>query len=150
MTSPRGARSGAEAYAELFPVVYLQFHRRDGKRRELSAPSRAVLLHLSIAGPLTVGECAKHFDRAQSVVSEIVEHLERDGLLARVRDEKDRRRTLVWLTDAGRARLMEEQEVLSKGPLERAFARMKAEEREQLLAGTRALVRAAKASSKEE
>ena len=82
------AKSGAEAYAELFPAVYLQFHRRDGKRRELSGSSRAVLLHLSIAGPLTVGECAKHFDRAQSVVSEFVEHLERDGLLARVRDEK--------------------------------------------------------------
>lgn len=147
MTSSRAAKSGAEAYAELFPAVYLQFHRRDGKRRELSAPSRAVLLHLSIAGPLTVGECAKHFDRAQSVVSDIVEHLEHDGLLARVRDEKDRRRTLAWLTDAGRARLMEEQEVLSKGVLERAFARMTAAEREQLLAGTRALLRAAKSMS---
>src|SRR5262249_48358548 len=131
-------------------AVYLQFHRRDGKRRELSGPSRAVLLHLANTGPLTVGECAKHFDRAQSVVSEIVEHLEADGLLARVRDEKDRRRTLVWLTDAGRARLTEEQEVLSKSALERAFARMTARERTLLLTGTRALLRAAKATVEKE
>ncbi|HVU04428.1 MAG TPA: MarR family transcriptional regulator [Polyangiaceae bacterium] len=139
--------SGAEAYAELFPAVYLHFHRRDGKRRDLSAPSRAVLNHLSMTGPITVGECAKHFDRAQSVVSEIVEHLERDGLLARVRDEADRRRVLVWLTDSGRDRLVEEQEVLSRSTLEHAFARMTTEEREQLLAGTRALVRAAKTTA---
>jgi DNA-binding MarR family transcriptional regulator len=150
MTPPRAPKSGPEAYAQLFPAVYLQFHRRDGKRRELTGPSRAVLHHLAITGPLTVGECAKHFDRAQSVVSEIVEHLEHDGWLARVRDEQDRRRTLVWLTDAGRARLVEEQEVLSKSALERAFTRMTAKERAQLLAGTRALIRAASATNKKE
>ncbi len=99
---------------------------------------------------MTVGECAKHFDRAQSVVSEIVDHLERDGWLARLRDEQDRRRTLVWLTDAGRARLVEEQEVLSKSALARAFDHMTAKERAQLLAGTRALIRAAKATNKRE
>jgi DNA-binding MarR family transcriptional regulator len=56
----------------------------------------------------------------------------------------------VWLTDAGRARLVEEQEVLSKSALERAFTRMTAEERAQLLAGTRALIRAARATNKKE
>lgn len=84
------------------------------------------------------------------MVSEIVKHLERDGWLARVRDEHDRRRTLVWLTDAGRARLLEEQEVLSRSALERAFTRMTTEERAQLLAGTRALIRAATATNKKE
>jgi len=147
MTAPRAPKAAANAYAELFPAVYLQFHRRDGKRRELSGPSRAVLHHLAIAGPLTVGECARHFERAQSVVSDIVEHLVHDGWLARVRDEQDRRRTLVWLTDAGRARLVGEQEVLSKTALARAFTRMTAEERAQLLAGTRALIRAAKTTN---
>ena len=150
MPPPRATKSGPEAYAELFPAVYLQFHRRDGKRRELSGPSRAVMNHLAITGPLTVGECARHFDRAQSVVSDIVEHLEHDGWLARVRDEQDRRRTLVWLTDAGRSRLVEEQDVLSKSALERAFSRMTAKERAQLLAGTRALIRAARATNKKE
>src|SRR6201999_1775671 len=99
--SSRDAKASAAAYAELFPAVYLRFHRRDGKQRELSGASRGVLHHLAAAGPLTVGECAKHLDRAQSVVSEIVDQLESHGLLARVRDEGDRRRTLVWLTDGG-------------------------------------------------
>lgn len=144
--TPTDPTACAAIYAELFPSVYLSFHRRDGKRRELSAASRGVLLHLAAAGPLTVGECSKHLDRAQSVVSDIVEQLEGHGLLARVRDEKDRRRTLVWLTDSGRARLVDEQSVLSKGALEMAFTRMTAGERAQLIEGTKALLRAAKKS----
>jgi DNA-binding MarR family transcriptional regulator len=143
MTQALDVKACAAAYAELFPAVYLGFHRRDGKHRELSGASRGVLLHLASAGPLTVGDCAKHLERAQSVVSEIVDQLESHGLLARVRDEADRRRTLVWLTDEGRARLVEEQEVLSKSALERAMARLTLEEREHLVLGTRALVRAA-------
>jgi DNA-binding MarR family transcriptional regulator len=146
MARASDARSGAAAYAELFPAVYLRFHRRDAKERELSGASRGVLLHLAGAGPLTVGECARHLARAQSVVSEIVDQLEGHGLLARVRDEADRRRTLVWLTEEGRARLVAEQQVLSSSALERAFARMTADERRQLIAGTRALVRAADSS----
>jgi DNA-binding MarR family transcriptional regulator len=144
MTRALDAKACAAAYAELFPAVYLGFHRRDGKRRELSGASRGVLLHLAAAGPLTVGDCAKHLERAQSAVSEIVDQLEGHGLLARVRDQADRRRTLVWLTEEGRARLVAEQEVLSKPALERAFARMSPEERSQLMLGTRALVRASR------
>jgi DNA-binding MarR family transcriptional regulator len=143
MTRATDAKRGAAEYAELFPAVYLRFHRRDGKRRGLTGASRGVLRHLAGAGPLTIGECAQHLARAQSVVSEIVDQLERHGLLARVRDEGDRRRTLVWLTEAGRTRLVEEQEVLSRAALERAFARMTPDEHDQLIAGTRALVRAA-------
>jgi DNA-binding MarR family transcriptional regulator len=133
----------ARAYAALFPAVYLRFHRRDGKRRDLSGASRAVLLHLAQTGPLTVGECARHLGRAQSVVSEIVDQLEANRLLARVRDEADRRRVLVWLTDEGRSRLTDEQEVLSVDALERAMASMKPRERAMLIEGTRALVEAA-------
>lgn len=142
MTRPRDAKARAAEYAELFPAIYLRFHRRDGTRRELSGASRGVLLHLAGTGPLTVGECAKHLARAQSVISEIVDQLEHHGLLARVPDARDRRRTLVWLTDEGRARLVEEQEVLSRTALERALTRMTPEEHHQLIAGTRALVRA--------
>ena len=137
------ASTAARAYAALFPVVYLRFHRRDGKQRRLSGASRAVLLHLGQAGPLTVGECAKHLGRAQSVVSEMVDQLEKNGLLARVRDGADRRRMLVWLTDEARARLSDEQEVLSLDVLERAMGRMTPRERRLLLDGTRALVQAA-------
>jgi hypothetical protein len=91
----------AERFAGLFRAIYLTFHRRDGPRNELSGASRAVLQHLAMSGPLTVGEAAVHLDRAQSVVSEIVDGLARKDLLERERDPGDRRRTLVWLTPAG-------------------------------------------------
>ena len=65
----RGAAGeSAREFGELFPAVYLRFHRRDGKQRELASASRAVLQHLTLTGPLTVGEMAKHLSRAQSVV----------------------------------------------------------------------------------
>jgi DNA-binding MarR family transcriptional regulator len=136
-------KAAAVEYAGLFPSVYLRFHRRTGKRRELSGVSRGVLLHLAQSGPLTVGECARHIQRAQSVVSEIVDQLERHGLLARVRDERDRRRTLVWLTDRGKSRILEDQEVLSLATLSEAFALMTPASRRALLLGTTALIRAA-------
>ena len=70
-----------------------------------------MLEHLALAGPLTVGEAAAHLSRAQSVVSEIVTHLERQGLLER-EDDPDDRRTLIWLTPGGHDVLHREREVL--------------------------------------
>ena len=50
----------AERFAERFRAVYLTFHRRDGPRSQLPGASRAVLEHLAMAGPLTIGEAAAH------------------------------------------------------------------------------------------
>jgi DNA-binding MarR family transcriptional regulator len=130
----------AEDFDRLFQDVYLAFHRRDGKRSELSGASRAVLGHLAMAGPLTVGEAARHLDRAQSVVSDIVTQLERNGLLEREPDPADRRRTLVWLSPAGFERLAEDRRVLSKSLLRQAMSELAAEPRDALLEGLRALI----------
>ena len=134
------AAEAAREFGQLFPAVYLRFHRRDDKRSEMPGASRAVLQHLSLTGPLTIGEMAKHLSRAQSVVSEIVEHLERAGLLERERDPRDRRRVLVWLTEAGTELLERAREVLSTELLERALARMSSAERRALLGAMRALL----------
>ena len=136
------ARAVAEEFGDLFQESYLRFHRRDDKRSLLSSASRAVLQHLSMTGPLTVGEAALHLDRAQSVVSEIVSQLQDKGLLERERDPQDRRRTLVWLTPAGVDLLRREREVLSVDLLTHAFTRLDPSVRAGLLAGLRALVRA--------
>jgi DNA-binding MarR family transcriptional regulator len=135
-------RDEARQFGELFPAVFLRFHRRDGKRRELPGASRGVLLHLTHSGPLSVGELALHLDRAQSVVSEIVEHLERDGWLERMRDPADKRRSLIWLSDQGREELERDREVLSRELLTAAMSRMTPAERRALLRGMSALVRA--------
>jgi DNA-binding MarR family transcriptional regulator len=133
----------AERFAERFRAVYLTFHRRDGPRSQLQGASRAVLEHLAMAGPLTIGEAAAHLNRAQSVVSEIVRHLEDQGLLERESDPADRRRTLVWLTPAGHRALRQDREVLGLDLLARALAHVPADQAEALIAGLQALVQAA-------
>jgi DNA-binding MarR family transcriptional regulator len=107
--------AAADEFCELYPAVYLRFCRRPGKQDPRLTPQMAsVLTHLSRSGPLTVGEMALHFDRAQSVVSEIVDGMVRKGLLERIRDSRDRRRTLVWLTDAAHEAMRREREVLDR------------------------------------
>jgi DNA-binding MarR family transcriptional regulator len=104
---------------------------------------------LESAGPLTVGEAAKHMDRAQSVMSEIIDGLERKGLLARMRDTRDRRRTLVWLTDEGRDAMAREREILCGESLERAFGALGESTRKDLLQSLRALVEASARTSRQ-
>lgn len=126
----------------LFSGIYLAFHRRDGKRSGLTGASRAVLMHLSASGPLTVGEAARHLGRAQSVVSDTVTQLEAKGLLARQPDPGDRRRTLVWLTADGMTVLQEDSRVLSTELLSAALSELVPDEQASLLTGMRALLAA--------
>jgi DNA-binding MarR family transcriptional regulator len=99
-----------------------------------------VLEHLALAGPLTVGEAAAHLNRAQSVISEIVTHLERQGLLEREDDPADRRRTLIWLTPQGHDALRRDREVLSVDHLARAMARLPPGRADDLTARLRTLI----------
>jgi DNA-binding MarR family transcriptional regulator len=130
----------AQRFADLFGQVFLLFHRRGPKRSLWTPQGWAVLQHLEMAGPLTIGEAAKHMERAQSVMSEIVDGLERKGLLARMRDTRDRRRTLIWLTDEGRTAMAKEREVLCGDTLERAFATLGESARANLLQTMEALI----------
>jgi DNA-binding MarR family transcriptional regulator len=101
------------------------------------------LEHLALAGPLTVGEAAAHMRRAQSVVSEIVTHLEHDGLLERENDPADRRRTLIWLTPDGHEALRRDRDVLGIDLLAHAMARLPPGRADALNAGMRALLECA-------
>jgi DNA-binding MarR family transcriptional regulator len=136
----RSGMEGCDEFAVLFRAIYLTFHRRDAPRSELTGASRAVLQHLAMTGPLTVDEAAQHLGRAQSVVSEIVTHLTRHGLLEREPDPHDLRRTLVWLTDHGFQRLQADGEVLSKELLAKAIGRLTPEQQTGSLDGMRALL----------
>jgi len=138
-----GDTDRAGEFEQLFRAVYLTFHRRDAPRSQLPNASLAVLEHLAMAGPLTIGEAAAHLRRAQSVVSEIVSHLERQGLLERESDPADRRRTLVWLTAAGQTTLRRQREVLSEELLTGALGRMPQDQVDALLAALRTLLQSA-------
>jgi len=138
-----GDTESAGEFEQLFRAVYLTFHRRDAPRSQLPNASLAVLEHLALAGPLTIGEAAAHLRRAQSVVSEIVSHLERQGLLERESDPADRRRTLIWLTSDGQAILHRQREVLSQERLTAALGRMPPVQVGALLAALRTLIQSA-------
>lgn len=139
MTAAEGAR-----FAELFAEVYLRFHvRRPPTEPRVTPQAWAMLQHLAATGPLTVGEAALHFGRAQSVVSESLEALVTRGLLERMTDPRDRRRTLVWLTDEGQALLARERRVLDEDRLAAALVRLAPAQREGLLQGMAALSAAA-------
>lgn len=142
-TGRAGEPTAAEEFDELFRAVYHSFHRRDAKRSELPGASRAVLTHLAMAGPVTVGEAAAHLNRAQSVVSDIVSGLEGKGLLAREPDPLDRRRHLVWLTPAGLEAMAADRRVLSTELLDTALAALAPADHDALVVGLRALLAAA-------
>jgi DNA-binding MarR family transcriptional regulator len=136
--------STAAEFCALFPAVYVRFCRRgqdDASR--LTPQMDAVLHHLSMSGPLTVGEMARHLGRAQSVVSEIVAGMVKRGLLERMRDRRDKRRALVWLTDAAHDLLVRRSQVLDPELVAAALKKLGPDERDHLVRGMRALVGAA-------
>ncbi|UXI67916.1 MarR family winged helix-turn-helix transcriptional regulator [Tahibacter amnicola] len=131
--------------ARLYPAVYERLHARWDKNDPRPSPeSLAVMQHLWASGPLTMGEAARHFDRALSAISELTDRLEARGWIARSVDSRDRRRILIWLTDAGIALLQRTREVLSREALSAALQRMDEHQRQQLLQGLSALVEASR------
>lgn len=131
----------AEEFATLYPSVYQQLHARWGKGEyRPTSESLAVLNHLALSGPLTVTEAAAHFDRAQSAMSELIDRLQAQGLIDRVKDARDNRRTLVWLTEQGIGVLDRTRQVLDLRLLRLCIARMAHDDCRQLVAGLRKLV----------
>lgn len=57
----------------------------------ISNPQFNALLTLKEFGPLTMGDLCKHLFTACSTATDLADRLERDGLVERVRDSKDRR-----------------------------------------------------------
>ena len=96
----------ARVVARLFQVVYRRYHSArslaSGGELPITRRGLEVLIHLGSAGPLTICELATHLGLRRNSTSELVARLEDKSLVARIRDERDERRVLVWLTDAGR------------------------------------------------
>jgi MarR family 2-MHQ and catechol resistance regulon transcriptional repressor len=65
----------------------------------------AVLEALYHLGPMTQGEISVKVLKSGSNMTTVIDNLERDGLVRRERDEKDRRVIHVHLTKAGRGRV---------------------------------------------
>lgn len=130
----------AAEFAELFSELYLRLYQRmDPRVWRPSQEALLVLHHLASTGPLTITEAARHLDRSQAATSELIARLIRRGLLARMADERDRRRHLVWLTDEGHDLLRRTTQVLSPELLKTALDRLSPEDRSQLIQHLRSL-----------
>ncbi len=68
---------------------------------ELTMAQFKTLFVVAHRGPLTVNALAEMLSVTQSTVSHLVDRLEHVGLVERVADPDDRRRTLVQLASAG-------------------------------------------------
>jgi DNA-binding MarR family transcriptional regulator len=133
----------AQEFMELYRSIYKYLHVvRDKNEHYPSAEALAVMGHLILSGPLTVSEAAKHFKRAQSAMSELIDRLQANGYLDRVQDSRDKRRTLIWLTPAGHRAYEQVQEVLDRKLLTDSLNRLSDKDRNNLLQGLQALVSA--------
>jgi DNA-binding MarR family transcriptional regulator len=124
----------ATAFNDLFAELHGRLYtRRSPRAPGITREGLALLHHLWRAGPLTVGELARHLDRSQAATSEMVERLIGRGLLDRMADERDRRRHFIWLTDEGQTVLRRESRPLDAARLATALAGLSADERAALV-----------------
>ena len=124
----------AHRFEEFYRLTYKYAVRRIADKRErLSPETLALLMHMSMTGPLSMGELSQHLSRAPSTVSEIVQHLIAKNFAEKDRDPKDGRRSLIWLTPQGQKALQSSQQVLDLRHLEKAGKRLSDAQREELL-----------------
>ncbi len=71
----------------------------------LSKPGFFIMHFVSIKGPLKLTECSMSLGVSKPTVTKIVDNLEKDGLVRRIKEEGDRRSYDVHLTDLGKERL---------------------------------------------
>ena len=128
----------------LYPAVYLRFHVSKQRLAGTDITSRMlwVLQHLASVGPSTPGELAQASGVKKSTMTELIDRLATKGYVGRMRDDRDARRVFVGLTSSGERRARREPSVLEDDALRAALARMTADERNALVRGLRALVRA--------
>jgi DNA-binding MarR family transcriptional regulator len=124
------ARRFETAYGDIY---LLAVRRVRDKRERLSPETTAFLLHLAEAGPMSLTELSRHMSRAPSTLSEMIDHLEAKALVKRQTDTADARRSLVWLTPEGQARLADALSVLEQARLEAAAPRLPQADRQTLI-----------------
>ena len=108
--------------------------------RSLSKLHLHVLTLLDHHGPLPMSRLASLVDVSVSNMTGIVDRLEQDGLVERIRDDRDRRLVLVRATPKGESRC-EEAEGLRREHLRQLLGTLDGRERAVVLAAAQALAR---------
>jgi DNA-binding MarR family transcriptional regulator len=94
----------------------LDVHSRNLLRdHQLTAPQLAMLQEVARSGQAPIGSLAKATYLGAPTATGIVDRLERQGLVARVRHDADRRQVLIAITAAGKQLLRRNPPSLSSG-----------------------------------
>lgn len=96
--------TGAEELTSRFSSVYLRFTRLLDKRMAREGASLArtrVLLMIERRGPVKASDIAELFGLAPRTVTDTLDGMERNGLVRREPDPKDRRAKRILITEAG-------------------------------------------------
>jgi DNA-binding MarR family transcriptional regulator len=91
-----------------------------------------LLRHLQRNGSCTIGELAQHLDVRSSTMSQMVDRLEKNGIVYRASIQKDARIKTVCLSDKGR-KIIQEREMLWIDSLAEPFQNFSPAEKETLL-----------------
>jgi DNA-binding MarR family transcriptional regulator len=132
--------------ARLYPAVYQRFHvsRQAIPGLDVTPRMLGVVQHLAMSGPLTTGELVQHLGLSKAATTELIDRLVARNLVARMPDERDRRKVFIWLTDSGRSLAEKGPRVLADDTLAQAMSRMQPEDRSALIHGLQTLLTAAK------
>ena len=98
----RAVADGADAIAEMIELGTDLMWRYLVDRNELSASATLVLNRVNREGPMRLTALAEAEGASQSGMTQLVQRMERQGLLERWSDPDDGRASLVTLGEAGR------------------------------------------------
>jgi DNA-binding MarR family transcriptional regulator len=99
------------------------------REHQLTGPQLAILMEVSRQGGAPIGALAKASFIGAPTVTGIVDRLERQGLVSRVRNDVDRRQVLITLTAAGKRVLARDPSPLQAGFREQLLELPKVEQR---------------------
>ncbi len=118
----------------------IDLHSRDlVQKYGLTGPQLVLLKELVESSPQTVSRLASAVSLSQATVTGILDRLERNGMIERVRDSNDKRRVMVSPTAAAEAALAGAPPLLQEH-FTRAFDRLPEWERTQILSSLQRIV----------
>lgn len=98
----------------------------------MTVPQLVLLREVNNQAPITVGELARATQLSQGTVTQIITRLEQRGLVLRRKDEKDKRKVRVMITDQGAA-VLSDSPPLIHDRFVRSFRQLKGWEQALLL-----------------
>jgi DNA-binding MarR family transcriptional regulator len=111
---------------------YLRSMGSDQAEHTVTRVQWMLLRHLQRNGGCTIGELAEHLDVRSSTMSQMIDRLEKNGMVYRTSIQKDARIKTVVLSEKGRE-IIQEREKLWVDSLAQPFDSFSTEEKETLL-----------------